>query len=48
MNKIYQKKTIHKALHVIECPKCGKWLASASEREYLPEFSTCDNPKCNE
>ena len=45
--KIYEKKTINRALHVIECPKCGNYCASASERNLLPEWSTCDNPKCN-
>ena len=27
---------------VLQCPLCGEILASASEREYLPEFSTCN------
>ncbi|WP_147381240.1 hypothetical protein [Parabacteroides sp. AM08-6] len=27
---------------VLQCPLCSEILASASEREYLPEFSTCD------
>ena len=26
----------------MECPICGKWVASASERSFLPQFSTCD------
>jgi len=45
MNKIRNKKKINSGLYVIECPKCGAYLASASDKEYLPEFSTC---KCYE
>lgn len=45
--KIYTKKTIHRGMHVIECPKCKAILASASERMYLPEWSICDNEECD-
>ena len=44
-NKIYIRKSINKALHVIECPKCKGILASASERNLLPVFSSC--PDCD-
>lgn len=43
-SKIYQKKEINGALFIMECPECGRWCASASERTYLPEFTTCE--KC--
>lgn len=39
--KIYEKKKINRALWVIRCPKCGKILASASEKGFLPEFMWC-------
>jgi len=42
MNKIYKVKKLGQAMYVIECPKCGNICASASERELLPEFSTCN------
>jgi phage FluMu protein Com len=28
--------------YAIKCQHCGQILASASESEYLPEFSYCD------
>jgi len=40
--KIYNKKSIGAVMHVIECPKCKNICASASERAWLPEWSTCD------
>ncbi len=40
--KIYKKEKINRSLWVIRCPKCGKILASASEKQYLPEFMWCD------
>ncbi|MDD3404966.1 MAG: JAB domain-containing protein [Paludibacteraceae bacterium] len=41
MKKISKKTKIHNALWVIECPECGAYLASASERDLLPQFSIC-------
>ena len=38
---ITQKRTINPAMHVMECPKCGKIVASASERYLLPQSATC-------
>lgn len=38
---ITNKKTINAAMHVMECPKCGQIVASASERYLLPQFVTC-------
>ena len=39
---ITRKKKIGPAMWVMECPKCGQWAASAAEREWLPDFTTCD------
>lgn len=39
--EIRNKKMINEALYVMECPKCGRIAASASERYLLPEFTTC-------
>lgn len=41
--KVYRKEKIGRGLWGIVCPRCGMILASASEREFLPEFSTCKN-----
>lgn len=30
------------AVWLMKCPRCGAVKASASEREYLPEFITCE------
>jgi hypothetical protein len=40
--KHYKKKSYNPAMHVIECSDCGAVLASASERNLLPQFATCD------
>ena len=40
--KIYKKQMIHKSLFVIQCPTCYNYVASASEKMYLPDWSTCD------
>jgi hypothetical protein len=45
--RIYQKKRIHSALFVIECPECGVWLASGSELNILPSYSTCNCASLN-
>ena len=42
MLKVTKKIMINPALWIMECPFCGDILASASEKAYLPEFSTCD------
>lgn len=42
MKKETTKITLSKALHVIKCSKCDAIIASASEKMYLPSFSTCD------
>ena len=42
-NKIYKKTTLNPGLHVMECPICGDYCASASERNLLPEFTECDS-----
>lgn len=44
--KIYQKNSMI-GIHVMVCPKCDDVCASASERMYLPEFTSCDNINCN-
>lgn len=41
--KVYRKKLYYPGVWVIQCPICGQILASASEKEYLPEFSSCEN-----
>ena len=43
MKKCDQISKIHNALYVIQCPVCKSILASASERDLMPEFSTCDD-----
>jgi len=40
--KITTKKQISSALFVLECPICKKWVASSSERKYLPQYSICN------
>lgn len=40
--RITRKKKVAPALWVMECPKCGKYCASASEKAFLPEFITCN------
>lgn len=42
MKKIYKKETINNAMHVMRCPECGNICASASEREFLPVWTTCN------
>lgn len=39
--RVYEKKTVNRAMHLMECPKCGDILASASERRFLPRFADC-------
>lgn len=39
---IRKKKKVGNAMWVMECPKCGKICASASERSWLPDFTSCD------
>lgn len=29
-------------MYVCQCPQCGKVLASASERELMPEWASCN------
>ena len=45
MPKIYAKKQIRYGLWVMECPKCGKVCASASDLYLLPQFTSCDCDK---
>lgn len=45
--KIYQKTTINNAMHIMECPECKSIEASASEKMYLPQFTSCSNQQCN-
>lgn len=40
--KVYARETVAPTLHVIRCPDCGRVLASASDRAWLPSWSTCD------
>lgn len=43
---IIRKKTMaHRALWVMECPLCGCYAASASERGMLPSYTTCNCDK---
>lgn len=39
---ITKKKKIGPAMWVMECPKCGAYCASAAERSWLPECTSCD------
>ena len=47
LKKIYKKETLSPAMSVIMCPKCKTICASASEKMYLPKWSTCDNVECS-
>ena len=38
---IRNKKKVHGALYVIECPDCGNYAASSDEAKYLPDWSVC-------
>ena len=38
---IRNKKKVHGALYVIECPKCGGYAASSNDLESLPDWSIC-------
>lgn len=40
--RIVYNKVREYGYYAIVCPHCNRILASASERAYLPEFSTCD------
>jgi len=44
MRKITRVKKVHNAMYVMECPRCGEICASASERELMPQWTTC--PEC--
>ena len=44
--KIRKKESDGPAMHIMMCPECGTICASASERSYLPQFTTCDNIEC--
>lgn len=49
-NKRYRKifeKGLSGFTHVMKCPNCDSIQASASERMYLPDFSSCGNIKCD-
>ena len=38
---IRQKKKIHGALYVIECPTCGNYAASSDDYKSLPDWTVC-------
>ena len=38
---IRQKKKIHGALYVIECPTCGNYAASSEDYKSLPDWTVC-------
>ena len=38
---IRERKKIHKALYVIECPDCGNYAASSNDSKSLPDWSVC-------
>ena len=40
--KVYQKHKVGPGVWGISCPCCGRILASASEKEFLPEFMQCN------
>lgn len=42
MEKVTKKKKVTAYMWVIECPKCGRYLASACEKNLLPSFAYCD------
>ena len=42
MKAIKRKKRVSPYMWVIECPNCGRYLASASEKSLLPSFAYCD------
>lgn len=39
--KITTITTLHRGLYAHVCPRCGVILASASDPDYMPEFSIC-------
>lgn len=43
--KITKIAELHRGLYAHICPLCGAICASASELEYMPEFSICDCDK---
>lgn len=45
--EIREKITVHRGMHIMECPECKNICASAAERSWLPEWAMCDNPNCN-
>lgn len=42
--KITKKERLSGYMYVMSCPKCGRIVASAAQRDWLPEFTYCD--KC--
>ena len=38
---IRDRKKIHNALYVIECPDCGNYAASSNDSKSLPDWSVC-------
>lgn len=38
---IRERKKIHNALYVIECPDCGNYAASSNDSKSLPDWSVC-------
>ena len=38
---IRERKKIHGALYVIECPDCGNYASSSNDLESLPDWSVC-------
>lgn len=43
--EITVKTQIHPAIWVMQCPKCGAYAASASERRWLPGNTWCNGSK---
>ncbi len=39
--EIREKQFIHNGMYIMTCPICGKVVASSSEEDFLPEFTTC-------
>lgn len=39
---ITKKKKIGPAMWVMECPKCGRICAGATEKSWLPEITSCN------
>ena len=41
MERIYKKQRLDHFWAIV-CPDCGEILASASEKDFLPEFAYCE------